>query len=232
MIDAGDNRRGTNGAALARAILERTGIEHLDHVVLSHYDADHIGGFVQVGTGSNSLLRTRNGSAEEPDCVPTGRLPTQSIIDIGPPINKSKSRSEWQTCVRQIVAWHPTVKHLQTTKLEDLGHRLHLGDGIVAKIVSGRGHVIGNPDKIENADSVNEMSIAVLVSNRDDFDFLVTGDLISVPDNGTKEDARLEDALADALADTVDLEVCEQGITARRTQCPPNSSPGSSPKSP
>ena len=34
LIDAGDNRLGTNGAALVRAILELAGVEHLDHVVL------------------------------------------------------------------------------------------------------------------------------------------------------------------------------------------------------
>ena len=113
--------------------------------------------------------------------------------------------------VPQIVARHPTVKHLEVTEPEAIGHRLHLGDGVVAKIVSGRGHVIGNPTKIESADSANEMSIAVLVSNRDGFDYLVTGDLIGVPDNGTKEDARLEDALADTLPDTVDLEVLRTG---------------------
>ena len=71
------------------------------------------------------------------------------------------------------------------------------------------------------------MSIAVLVSNRYGFDFLVTGDLTGVPDNGTREDARLEDALADALADTVDLEVLRIGhhITVRKTGHRPQSLP-------
>ena len=211
LIDAGDNRRSTNGAELVRAVLDFARVSHLDDVVLSHYDADHMGGFVQVGTDSDSLLWTRTGTVEDPDCTPTALFPARSVIDVGPPLGTSQSRSEWCACVPQIVEDHFTVEHIQITGAEDLGRRLPLGDGVVAKIVSGRGYVVGNPHRIENADSPNEMSIAVLISTGDGFDFLVTGDLIGVPDRRTREDARLEDALATALAETVDLEVLRIG---------------------
>ena len=84
-----------------------------------------------------------------------------------------------------------TTRHIEILGPNDLGYVLDLGKGYKAKIVSGRGYVIGNSKKVENADSPNEMSIAVLVSGPGAFDFLVTGDLIGVP-NGSKENLDLE----------------------------------------
>ena len=211
LIDAGDNRPGKNGAALVERILKKAGVTHLDHVVLSHYDADHMGGFVTIGTPSKSLLWTRDDSSEEPLCRPTRLFPTTSIVDIGPPIGASQSRTEWQACVHRIAAAHPTVQHIQIDQPEQLGSRFDLGGGASAQIVSGRGYVLGKSARIENANSPNEMSISVLVATSDGFDFLVTGDLIGVPDTHGDEDAKLEDALADALSEHVDLEILRIG---------------------
>ena len=179
-------------------------------MVLSHYDNDHIGGFVQKGTERNSLLWERVGPLVNPRCSPTNFFPREVIFDIGQPIVSSNARKEWRACVPQITKRSRTTRHIEIWGPNDLGYVLDLGKGYKAKIVSGRGYVIGNSKKVENADSPNEMSIAVLVSGPGAFDFLVTGDLIGVP-NGSKENAELEDALADALKDKLDLEVLRTG---------------------
>ena len=209
LIDAGDNRT-TNGANLVRDILKKTNVNHLDYVVLSHYDADHMGGFVQVGNGSDSLLWKRTGSLKNPRCTPTNFFPKKVIVDIGRPIKSSKSRTEWRACIPQITNKDDKVRHIKISESEDLGYILDLGKGYEAKIVSGRGYIISNPNKVENADSPNEMSIAVLVSGPHDFDFLVTGDLIGVRTKN-KENAKLEDALADAIKKETDLEILRAG---------------------
>ena len=209
LIDAGDFR-GTDGASLVERVLEIAGVEHLDHVVLSHYDADHMGGFVTNKSRSKSLLWTRDSPDKESPCRPTALFPTVSIIDIGEPVGDSNAREEWLHCVPQILGARATVRRIQIDNPGLLGHPLDLGEGVVAEIVTGRGYVIGNSSQIDLANSPNEMSISVVVSTRDGFDFLVTGDLI-----GRKygsEDALLEDALAHALSNRkVDLEVLRVG---------------------
>ena len=209
LIDAGDFR-GTDGASLVERILKIAGVEHLDHVVLSHYDADHMGGFVTNMNRSKSLLWTRDSPDKDSPCRPTALFPTVSIIDIGEPVGDSNARKEWLRCVPQILEARATVKRIQIDKPRLLGHRIDLGEGVVAEIVTGRGYVVGNCSKIHLANSPNEMSISVLVSTKDGFDFLVTGDLIGRKYG--REDAMLEDALAGALADRgVDLEVLRVG---------------------
>ena len=209
LIDSGDFR-GTDGASLVERTLKIAGVEHLDHVVVSHYDADHMGGFVTNMNRSKSLLWTRDGPDEDSPCRPKALFPTVSVIDIGEPVRDSKARKEWLDCVPQILEERTSVRRVSIDGPELLGYQLDLGAGVVAEIVTGRGYVVGNDEIVELANSPNEMSISVLVSTRDGFNFLVTGDLIG-REHGD-EDSLLEDELADALSDRgVDLEVLRVG---------------------
>ena len=157
----------------------------------------------QIGLNSrSSLLWTRDWGQEGRPCEPTAFFPKVSIIDIGDPVKKSNARDEWLHCVPKITKVRPKVEHVGIDECAKINHSIDLGKGVLARIVAGRGCVVGNPDKHKSANTPNEMSIAVLVSTKGGFDFLVTGDLIG---------REHEDALANALSQTTDLEILRTG---------------------
>ena len=209
LIDAGDFRPGkAPGADLVQRVLDLAHVDHIDYLVLTHYDADHMGGFIDSRT-SHSLIWTLD---DADTCTPTELFPRRAILDIGPPVKDAHlfARRQWRHCVPQISASVNNHRHIEITAATDVQHTFDLGGGYTARTVAGRGFIFGHPDPIADADSPNEMSIAVLISSSDGFDFLVTGDLIGVPSDAT-ENALLEDALADAIKADVDLDVLRVG---------------------
>jgi competence protein ComEC len=49
LFDAGDiTMGGDNGGAIVWAVLSKEGVSTLDYFIVSHYDADHIGGAITV----------------------------------------------------------------------------------------------------------------------------------------------------------------------------------------
>lgn len=209
LMDAGDNRSGIDGSEYVGALLDELGIEALDYVVLSHYDADHMGGFVTIGQGRNSLLWEREGGDDAIRCEAKPLFPRLAIFDVGDPVGRSRSRTEWRACVAQLAPLH-SVEHAEVRDGAHVGRVLDLGAGWTATVVAGGGYVLGQSEQVPDVDTPNELSIALLVSNREGFDFLVTGDLIGQPAGA--EDALIEPALARQLvARGVDLEVLRIG---------------------
>jgi len=200
VIDAGDLK--TRGGRTVRALLVEQGVQSLDYVVLSHFDADHLGGFVTI-QGSPSLLWN------SPSCEPSPFFPTQNIFDQGTDTNDSKSSNQWRECVPKIANQLGT-RYAKVEGGQEIGTVLDLGGGARATIVAGGGFVLNRPDVVPNADSANERSIAVLVSNNQGFDMLITGDLIG--QKSGEEDAKVEPALGQALlAAGVDVEILRTG---------------------
>jgi len=184
LVDAGDRGR----SRIVSELLRAQGVTVVDYVVLSHFDADHLGGFVNVGP-SKSLLWDR-------DCAPTSYFPRSRLFDNGGKNKPTDSARDWQRC-----AWGDTLpvpaEHVQDGEL--IGEVLDLGGSYTATIVAGGGYVLGQkePQKIAKADSDNERSIAVLVSGPGDFDCLIEGDLIG--QEYGEERAPLEGALGAEL---------------------------------
>lgn len=123
------------------------------------------------------------------------------------------SEQQWEQCIHPLTA--TGTKLLRVRDGEVIGDSVSLGGNVSARIVAGGGYVLGHEGKVPKATSANERSIAVLISNGDDFDFLVTGDLIGRPRSGkpsSADDARLEELLAKGpQAAGVNLEVLRTG---------------------
>ena len=74
---------GTYGGETALAALDRLGVDHVDHVVVGHYDADHVGGLVPVverAAASNTDLSV--GQVYGPDPSLTETKATSRVDDL------------------------------------------------------------------------------------------------------------------------------------------------------
>jgi len=211
VIDAGD--RSPDGGKIVEDLLVAEGITTLDYVVLSHHDSDHLGGFVTV-SNSTSLLWTCGGqNGQQCQCAAKSLFPKIAVYDSGkdPQTDGTVSSKEWTKCVPKLTSERGVAYH----SVEDgdhLGDELDLGGGFKAVIVSGDGHVLGTSGRIPKAESRNEESVAVLVTNGTT-DLLITGDLIGQRGSTSgPEDAALEAALGQALvARGIDVEVLRTG---------------------
>jgi beta-lactamase superfamily II metal-dependent hydrolase len=185
-----------DSGSLIHVFLER--IEHpsLDYVVLTHYDADHLGGFVTTSHSYSILWQA--------DCTRRPTFPTRELVDPGTPSRTNTSIAEWQRCLAG------ASERVSIDAADDIGHAMDLGGGWTATVVAGQGYVLGRADRVPSVNTDNERSIAVLVSGPGGFDFLVTGDLIGRPSGA--ENAPVEPALGAALAARgVDLELLQVG---------------------
>lgn len=209
LIDAGNYPSTKNGAAFVGAILDYAEITYLDVVIATHFDADHIGGFVTYGSG-DSLLWTFEEEHGERVCGDLPLFPWVSIANPGPgSTSPGPVEGEWHKCAVNLSAQYG-VQFLVVDDDEDIETQWQLGGGYTATIVAGGGYVLGRSSKIPKVNTKNERSIAVLVSSPDGFDFLVTGDLIGQP--AGNENARLEKPLGEALeARGIDIEVLRTG---------------------
>lgn len=146
LIDGG----GPGAADEVRAAIDREAGGRLDAVVLSHFDADHLGGLVGVLSGDDGVAGT------EDDLVPEDA--------IGP---TDDGGCETQTCgrMRQLLAW--------PFEVATPGRLLTLG-AVEVEVVSADGVVAGA--LVPGVDDSNEQTVAVLVrfGGRS---VLVTGDL-------------------------------------------------------
>lgn len=173
-------------------LLQSLNVTNLDHTILTHYDADHMGGFVTT-YNSTSLLW-------DADCNPGTYFPTQSMIDLGDTDKETDSVAEYTACrdalKSTLAQGHMVIGDSQKT---NIGHEIDLAGGYKATVVAGNGYVIGAEDQLSPVETDNQKSMAVLVSGPDDFEFLIMGDLEGSPDDLPEDNVEL--ALGKALYD-------------------------------
>jgi len=198
LIDAGGLE--PDGGAILYELFQQQNLSQLNHLILTHYDGDHMGGLVTLWGTSTSILWDEN-------CIPTNFFPTDSMIDLGESEKNTKSVQEYLSCrnanLDLLQSGHiPIVDHLDQT--------IDMGGGYVATIVAGNGFVIDQIEPVANVDTDNEKSIAVLIQGPNDFTFLVTGDLIG--EAYGNEDALVEVALGEALKNRgIDVSILRVG---------------------
>lgn len=203
-----------DGGMIVFDLLQSIGLAKIDYIVLSHYDADHMGGFV-TAYHSTSLLWDQF-------CEPGVYFPTRAMIDLGDSDKDTDSVLEYLTCrdvnVGLLQEGHVVVG---STPHQNIGAEFDLQGGYTATLVAGNGYVIDQEEAVSNVDTDNEKSVAVLISGPENFHFLVTGDLTGRAYGA--EDAAVESSLGMALqARGVDVAILRVGHHGSRTSSAPD----------
>lgn len=180
LIDAGPPEAG-----LARVLpaLQQLEISRLDWVIISHYDADHLGGLLEILQGLDRQWDTAD----------------DLIVDHG--IWDRGGRKFYSTYWFDDYVTELTRRQLRRTL--EVGQTFALGDGAVATVVLSNGfYNDGNVHHL-NPDEENAASVALLITYGA-FRYLTAGDLTGGGFSGDVETKDLETQLA-ALVGPVDI---------------------------
>jgi beta-lactamase superfamily II metal-dependent hydrolase len=220
LFDAGDDARSTDadyeGGKIIAAVLKRRGVSHIDYVVISHYDEDHIGGLIfDPGRKNASLLfgpngvpgvkgdDDGNGISDWDDIDPQAALPAEygrgDDITVGTFVDRgdegNKNTTPYQLYVK-LASSNGNRMSLNSQAILD-AFVINLGNGALMTPYASSGRIRGSQGKVPLVDSENEQSVSMLLTYKN-FDFLVSGDMIGRKHSA--ENARVERAVGDKIA--------------------------------
>lgn len=193
LVDAG-NIKGRDGGNILRAVLSKRGVEALDLLISTHYDADHIGGIIAGGPHASSFLLGFNDTpgavgdddgdgddgwvgeeffAPDPEELGTDDdLPVEFFVDRGDErhpftqaFNKYKAMAEAKDNRRSI-----------TTQQEVQDFIVDIGDGATLTMLAANGFVRDRASPVANVNTENERSLSMLIEYGE-FHYLISGDL-------------------------------------------------------
>ncbi len=195
VIDAGPLDR-PDGGAVVRQLMQTERIERIDYAILTHFDADHLGGFV-TAQGSTSLFWGK-------DCAATALFPRIAVYEHSTDTFDTQAAREWDRCIR------PVARRVRVSKSTGLGDTLQLGAGYTARIIAGDGYVLGREQRVAKVSSENSRSVVTLIQGPGGFDLLVPGD--ATGQRSGAERAEVEVAIGEYLvANGIDIEVLRVG---------------------
>ncbi|HKU50820.1 MAG TPA: MBL fold metallo-hydrolase [Nitrospira sp.] len=176
LIDAGPSGSGTSSVL---PILENRQIDRLDWIVLSHYDADHIGGLSEILLGQDGLEGTED-----------DYFPSRSFLDRGTATSKNTPAY---------------FQYLASSEKEGrreavAGEVIDLGGGATAEIIVVNGRFTDGKVIHLNPDEENEASIGILI-RYGDFSYFTAGDLTGGAAPGGYETKDLETHVGDIIGD-------------------------------
>jgi beta-lactamase superfamily II metal-dependent hydrolase len=183
LIDGGDTGRGNR---VIMPLLKDRGIDSLDYIVATHYDADHIGGLDEV---MNHFQ---------------GRI--GQIFDRGRAGRKSTPGSK---AYAQYIASGGLKRDRDPISLGS--HGIILGEGITVWVVAVGGCVLGKGAKpiAANLDE-NSVSVAMVISYGQ-FDYFIGGDLTGGGKSGRRRTPDIETAVGLVAGDIDILKLSHHG---------------------
>ena len=215
LIDGG-NISNRDGGNILRTVLRKRGIDHLDYIIITHYDADHIGGVVSGGHHGVSFLLGFNGVPgdtgdddqdgiadwiDQPNFTPDAEeFGTDDDISVGHFIDRGDQSPPSSIAYQKYIA----MAESQGSRISLTNHdhidtfKIDLGDGCTMMALAGNGFVRDRAARVSRVNTENERSLSFLVKY-DDFDYLISGDLIGRKHGS--ENAKMEQAVGEYIFD-------------------------------
>lgn len=217
LFDAGD-MPDLDGGNILRAVLRKQGIRNLDYVIVSHDDADHIGGIGFGGRHGKSFILgfddavgcpgddDGDGNVDwvvgkkfiEPDPDELGTCDDMVVtnwVDYGQANMRDRIAIKKYNGMANAMGTRITV----ATQSDVNNFEIDLGGGAKMVAYAAHGFVRGMSQRVADVTTPNEKSLSFLVTYGT-FDYLISGDLIG-RDTGA-EDAKVEAAVGAAIAAT------------------------------
>ena len=219
LFDAGDMPdRGGDGGIILRELLATRGVSVLDYLIVSHDDADHIGGVAFGGNHGASFILGPNGApgavgdddgdgvddweGEEPYYLPDpdelGRdddVLVHKFIDYGDDLMRNTQAIRKYRGIANAMGERISISDQATVD----SFEIDLGQGARMICFAANGYVRNRTSRVLAVNTPNERSLSFLVNYRA-FDYLISGDLIGRRYGGKDEDAKVERAVGEAIA--------------------------------
>lgn len=217
LVDAGDMPK-RDGGDIIRAVLWKKDIQRLDYMIVTHDDADHLGGIAYGGRHGESFLLGFDDVPGDvgdddgdgvvdwivgaPDFVPDPEelgldddIRVDHFVDYG----EHNMRSTTQAIKKYNRFANAMGTRITVENQTDADtFEIDLGSGARMILFATNGYVRGLSQRVADVDRPNEMSLSFLVTYGD-FDYLISGDLIG-REHG-REDAKVEEAVGQAIVD-------------------------------
>lgn len=177
LIDAGPPEAGLTYILPA---LRYYGVNHLDWITISHYDADHLGGLIEVLQGEDQTWDTEDDITVYQAVWDRGAAPFTNRYWFGHYKAELMPRG---------------LRHTVS-----IGELFDLGDGASATVVLVNGIYQNGLTTHINPDEENSASVALLIEYGS-FRYLTAGDLTGGGFSGQLETKDLESALGDLIGD-------------------------------
>lgn len=218
LFDAGDiSNSNFDGGNILRAVLNRRGIDEIDYMIVSHDDADHIGGLAFSDFhGTNFVLGFNdvpgdvgdddgNGIVDWvstspffiPDPAEIGLdddVSIKTFVDYGQPLMRDTRTIQMYQALADAIDSRDVI----STQADVNSYEIDLGNGAKMTCYAANGFVRGRDSRVANVNTPNEMSLSFLLTYGD-FDFLISGDLIGR--SSGSENAKVEEAVGRAIVD-------------------------------
>lgn len=196
LIDAGGipMRGNADAGAIIADRLSRRNIRKLDAVILTHYDADHIGGLVSgsrnvhgsaLQNGIDKMPKSENGNWDDDVQIST-------IVDRGISfVPTSKTYEKYRQFTRGV---NDLVHINSQQKVDD--YVFDMGNGVLLTCYASNGRVRGHKKPVPRVNTENERSLCFLLSFGN-FEYLIGGDTIGRTYG--RENAEVESAIGVTL---------------------------------
>ncbi len=190
LFDAGGYSRLSkeDAGAIINDVLISDGIRRIDYLVVSHYDADHIGGIIAGGRGNIYQTSFRTGRDNTPG--------TSDDITVINAIDRGDNRPPSSTIFRKYQEFANTINRVSLDSKSDRGYEISLGPEAKMTCLATNGWVQGRDAQVAYVNTENEKSLSFLLQYKK-FDYLISGDMIG--QKYGNENAKVEAAVGDYI---------------------------------